>query len=180
MKLLSILKETLDPVGKEDSDINNDGKVDKTDKYLSARRKAIASNIKEDQNILTPLQKYLYDYEVEISGEDFANEELDNIKKLNNINDVIKYYGGYRGWEVDKDLKYEFANLIKTLKAKNLKEGDHEVAMAQSSLQVIIQSAQELMTKMGQEEKDIPGWIQDHITNAENYINQANKGYHEL
>jgi hypothetical protein len=28
----------LDPVGKEDSDVNNDGKVDKTDKYLKNRR----------------------------------------------------------------------------------------------------------------------------------------------
>ena len=28
----------LDPVGKEDSDVNNDGKVDKTDKYLQHRR----------------------------------------------------------------------------------------------------------------------------------------------
>lgn len=28
----------LDPVGKEDSDVNNDGKVDKTDKYLQNRR----------------------------------------------------------------------------------------------------------------------------------------------
>jgi hypothetical protein len=32
---------------------------------------------------------------------------------------------------------------------------------------------------LGQEEKDIPAWIQDHITNAENYINQASKNYHE-
>ena len=30
--------EKLDPVGKEDSDVNNDGKVDKTDKYLQHRR----------------------------------------------------------------------------------------------------------------------------------------------
>jgi hypothetical protein len=29
-------------------------------------------------------------------------------------------------------------------------------------------------------ERDIPGWIQDHITNAENYIDQANQGFHEL
>ena len=28
----------LDPVGKEDSDVNNDGKIDKTDKYLKHRR----------------------------------------------------------------------------------------------------------------------------------------------
>jgi len=39
--------EGLDPVGKEDDDINNDGKVDKTDKYLTKRRKAISQNIDE-------------------------------------------------------------------------------------------------------------------------------------
>jgi hypothetical protein len=136
---------------------------------------------KEGEDNLTPLQQYLYDYEVEISGEDFANKELKNIKKLNNIKDVIKYYGGYRGWEVDKDLKPELINLVKTLKAKNLKEGeDHEVSMAQASLKSIIGAASELMNKIGNEEFDIPGWIQDHITNAENYISQANKGYHKL
>jgi len=39
--------EALDPVGKEDDDINNDGKVDKTDKYLANRRKKISQNIDE-------------------------------------------------------------------------------------------------------------------------------------
>jgi hypothetical protein len=39
--------EGLDPVGKEDDDINNDGKVDKTDKYLANRRKKISQNIDE-------------------------------------------------------------------------------------------------------------------------------------
>lgn len=38
----------LDPVGKEDADINNDGKVDSTDSYLKNRRKAIAKNMKEE------------------------------------------------------------------------------------------------------------------------------------
>ena len=38
---LGLKKEALDPVGKEDDDINNDGKKDKTDKYLKNRRKAI-------------------------------------------------------------------------------------------------------------------------------------------
>jgi hypothetical protein len=35
----------LDPVGKEDSDINNDGKVNKTDGYLKNRRKVISDKI---------------------------------------------------------------------------------------------------------------------------------------
>jgi hypothetical protein len=43
----------LDPVGQEDSDVNNDGKVDKTDKYLKNRRNAIGKAMatrKEDYN----------------------------------------------------------------------------------------------------------------------------------
>ena len=35
--------EKLDPVGKEDKDVNNDGKVDSTDGYLKKRRNAISS-----------------------------------------------------------------------------------------------------------------------------------------
>ena len=36
------IKEALDSVGKEDADVNNDKKVDKTDEYLKKRREAIA------------------------------------------------------------------------------------------------------------------------------------------
>ncbi len=74
---------------------------------------------------------------------------------------------------------------FKALQAKKKsmkKEGegqDHEVSMAQNSLKSIISSASQLMNMLGQNEKDIPAWIQDHITNAENYINQASKNYHE-
>jgi hypothetical protein len=38
-------KHTMDPVGQEDEDINNDNKVDKTDKYLKKRRDARAEAI---------------------------------------------------------------------------------------------------------------------------------------
>ena len=39
------IPEGMDPVGKEDGDINNDGKKDGTDKYLLKRRKAIGKAI---------------------------------------------------------------------------------------------------------------------------------------
>ena len=39
----------LDPVGKEDGDINNDGKKDSTDSYLANRRKVIAKNLKKEE-----------------------------------------------------------------------------------------------------------------------------------
>ena len=42
-------KKKLDPVGKEDSDIDNDGDVDKSDSYLKNRRKAIGKAIKKEE-----------------------------------------------------------------------------------------------------------------------------------
>jgi len=85
-------------------------------------------NENETASSLTPLQQHIYDYEVEISGEEFANKELENIKKLNTISDVEKYYGAYRGWDTDKDFKYDLIRLIKTLKSKKLTEenGDED------------------------------------------------------
>ena len=44
----------LDPVGKGDADIDNDGDVDSSDKYLKMRRKAIGKaikNVKESLNL---------------------------------------------------------------------------------------------------------------------------------
>lgn len=42
-----LFNEKMDPVGQEDDDINNDGKVDKTDSYLKNKREKIAKNIKK-------------------------------------------------------------------------------------------------------------------------------------
>ena len=55
-------------------------------------------------------------------------------------------------------------------------EEDHEVSMAQSQLGNIIKYATELKQKIGTDEKNIPAWVQDHISNSENFIEQAN-GY---
>ena len=43
-------KPALDPVGQEDSDVNNDGKTNKTDSYLLNRRKAIGKAMKNKVN----------------------------------------------------------------------------------------------------------------------------------
>ena len=42
------LNEALDPVGKEDDDIDNDGDSDKSDKYLANRRKTVSKAIKNE------------------------------------------------------------------------------------------------------------------------------------
>ena len=52
----------MDPVGKGDADIDNDGDVDKSDKYLANRRKAIGKEVKKES--------------VELQEESFTNLSL--------------------------------------------------------------------------------------------------------
>lgn len=82
------------------------------------------------------------------------------------------------------DLKDEYGKEVKKVYTgyltKNIEESqDHEVSMANNSLETIIKHAMDLKSKLGSEEKDIPAWIQDHITNAANFISQAAENYHE-
>jgi hypothetical protein len=62
---------------------------------------------------------------------------------------------------------------------ETIEEQDHEVSMAQSSLDSIIKYANDLKQQLGNMEKEIPAWIQDHISKSENYIQQAANFYHE-
>ena len=48
----SVVDEKMDAVGHEDTDVNNDGKSDKTDKYLLKRRRAIAKQQKRKNLML--------------------------------------------------------------------------------------------------------------------------------
>ena len=59
----------LDPVGKEDGDVNNDGKKDGTDKYLMNRRKAIGKAIAKKES---------YSWREALSGLIEKKEEEDN------------------------------------------------------------------------------------------------------
>lgn len=61
----------LDPVGQEDSDINNDGKVNKTDGYLKKRRDAIGSAI------ATRKEEFIHEAETEDSND----KKIDVMKK---------------------------------------------------------------------------------------------------
>ena len=79
----------------------------------------------------------------------------------------------------DKDIS-SWEKKVGSAIEKNMEEGeDHEVSMANNSIETIIKHAMELKAKLGNDEKDIPAWIQDHITNAANFISQAAENYHE-
>lgn len=96
--ILTPINEKLDPVGKEDDDINNDGKVDKTDKYIKNRRDTIAKNIKEqgctEQEIIEGTCGYEEDGKIDVNNTHkmkpaspkFVNlHEVKRLQKLANI-----------------------------------------------------------------------------------------------
>jgi len=59
-----------------------------------------------------------------------------------------------------------------------MEEEKHEVFMAQKNLEAIIKSATELMHKLGTHEQEVPAWIEDHISKAQSFIEQANDGFY--
>lgn len=106
--------------------------------------------------------------------------------QLKNIMKSMKWEG--RDIEPGKVYSNPYHTAFKSLKEEEIpgeeyskikEEEDHEVSMAQNQLDSIIKHATELKAKIGKSEKDIPAWIQDHITNSENYIDQANSGYYD-
>ena len=75
------VKQGLDPVGKEDGDVNNDGKKDSTDKYLMKRRKAIGKAMatrKEDYSWRDGFAELIEKKEKEkkLTGEGVNNSKL--------------------------------------------------------------------------------------------------------
>ena len=79
-------KQKLDPVGKEDKDVNNDGKVDGTDNYLKNRRNAIGNAMKGKDKKMEEAKKWCESCKAESgsckckkmeeSEEIFSEEEL--------------------------------------------------------------------------------------------------------
>ncbi len=78
------LGESLDPVGKEDGDVNNDGKEDETDDYLMKRRKAIKKSIESKNENVESSVKDLAESVTKTFDASFLTENMDNFKKLIN------------------------------------------------------------------------------------------------
>jgi hypothetical protein len=69
----------LDPVGKEDGDVNNDGKKDSTDSYLMNRRKAIGKAMAKEDKVWAGFKELIEkkeEKEKKITGEGVDNKKL--------------------------------------------------------------------------------------------------------
>ena len=104
-----------------------------------------------------------------------------NIPMKHKIQIYEKLGGAYRFGEDGGEQVYnKMTELLKSRINEGPETQDHEVSMAGGQLDDIIRNATELKGKVGEKEMDLPGWIQDHISQAMQFINQANTGYHKL
>jgi hypothetical protein len=186
MNLEQIVKETVAKfvAEKQGKDLTGDGKIDSAD-YLKARSNAIekAKGLDEDSiNDFGDVAGYIIDLVVDEGI--ITPEEAESDEVINNALEISeKMFGGYgaSGQGISTSDYNRAARALVASLGKSLNEDheDHEVSMAQRSLNSILRSAMELKAKIGNQEIDIPAWIQDHITNSENFIDQASQGYHE-
>jgi hypothetical protein len=128
-------------------------------KAILENKATFHSSLKEDMG-LTPLQQYIYDFESDVSGEDFADEEIDNIKGLNNLDDVEKYYVDYRGWEDDKSLNQVLRGLVKDLAKKFPNLAENKTPLAEGQFSWMTQDTGQQIGS--QEENKIPVYMFDN------------------
>lgn len=92
-----------------------------------------------------------------------------------------KLGGAYRlGEDGGEQVYNKMTELLKSRINEGPESLDHEVSMAGGQLDDIIRNATELKGKVGEKEMNLPGWISDHISQAMQFINQANTGFHKL
>jgi len=112
------ISEKLDPVGKEDDDIDNDGDVDKTDKYLLNRRKAIKKaseekDVKEAYADLSPEERLKVGKEYD--HETIAQAYLNKMGRDSNLksDDLLKIGKKVVFLNYDGDLGAAYKDLVK-------------------------------------------------------------------
>lgn len=135
-----VLTESLDAVGKEDADIDNNGKVNKTDKYLKNRRSKISKSMsmkKEGIKHIEPMDFNTKNDELQLTKESgyatLSPDERQQLREYINtvktvqaeisklvakakgaVNEIDKVEGDAFNWTSAKDLKF----------GSNVEEGD--------------------------------------------------------
>ena len=127
---------------------------------------------------------------------DFAETKHDNIpEKITegvmkiDLRKILTRISGAIGYKHDPKMREEllsaFEKDLREIMVKHdyiVEAEDHEVGMAMGQLDAIHNAATELEDKIFKEgdERNIPAWIQSHITSAYEYLKQANDNFHEL
>ena len=154
--------ERLDPVGKEDGDIDNDGDKDETDKYLANRRKAIAKAIADKEK--TDTEKDARKAKGMVKEDKYDREDGD----------------GHIGTNTDADLERERLAQLAARNEGDLDVGhqDDEPGMLKNKLFRAAKMAAMLYKKVDKYDKmggevDFPSWWQNKINKSQDMLQSA-------
>jgi len=81
----------LDPVGKEDDDVDNDGDVDSSDEYLKKRRAAISKAMKDEGNAFSKAlmaAREKGEDEFVVAGKKYQVKEVEELEKDKDKKDI--------------------------------------------------------------------------------------------
>ena len=188
------MKEGLDPVGKEDGDVNNDGKKDSSDSYLLKRRKAIAKAMKTRKEELE-MQEGIRDEDPE-KGTAERKARLEK-KRGMKMDDHPQYKKekvkeGFSNWrtdlievmdedEADKPIKEKKVNNKVKINPK-LGEAIEEIGgslietVEDDELDDIVQSVYDELIEEGYSEDDVEDAIEFALTEQ---LNEVSDSYYD-
>jgi len=163
------------------ADLNKDKKISS---YEKKRGSAIEKNVKNESHPRNEqwLEQFYSALEAELQNKPELQDKVKNVLEIMGDAGIIDMYGMFQPYvavtpflgDVDELENHYQSGLQETHEGQ-----DHEVSMANNSLDSILWAVGELKKQLGDQERDIPAWIQDHITNAENFITQAAKNFHD-
>ena len=137
--------EKLDPVGQEDKDIDNDGDVDKSDKYLHKRRKAIGKamkkRLKEERESLSEV--------IDDKAPKTVKEKKVNNKVIINpkLGEAVEEMGGTLIEHIEVD---EMDFIVESVYDELIEEGYSE-----DDVEAAIENAMEATVTFGHDTKDM-------------------------
>ncbi len=129
------VKEALDPVGKEDDDIDNSGDVDKSDLYLKNRRKAIGKAISVKKEGFSNWREDLIEIKDALKKDDksekITEKSVDNKVVINpSITEAVENLGGTLLEMVEVDeVDYIVESVYDELLEEGYEEDDIEEAL---------------------------------------------------
>jgi len=118
------VKEALDPVGKEDGDVNNDGKKDSSDSYLMKRRKAIAKAMKKESFFKSDWRNSISEVMTDIESKPIKEKKVNNKVKINpTMGEAVEEIGGTLIEEIEVD---DIEGVIECVYGELIEEGYSE------------------------------------------------------
>ena len=117
-------EKKLDPVGQEDADVDNDGDVDSSDKYLKKRRKAIGKAMKKESFVKSDWRTSISEVMTDIESQPIKEKKVKNKVKINpTMSEAIEEIGGTLIEEIEVD---DIEGVIECVYGELVEEGYSE------------------------------------------------------